>query len=59
MLVGRSNPPLLGIGVREFECIGESPPQDQPHVYINKGETGTILCPYQISRMPRSFLNLR
>ena len=22
------------------------PPQDHPHVYINMGETDTILCPY-------------
>ena len=34
------------IGVREFECIGESPPQDHPHIYINMGEADTILCPY-------------
>ena len=38
--------PEICIGVREFECIGESPPQDHAHVYINMGETGTILCPY-------------
>jgi uncharacterized Zn-finger protein len=34
------------IGVREFECIGVSPAQDHPHIYINMGEAGTILCPY-------------
>jgi uncharacterized Zn-finger protein len=34
------------IGVREFKCIGESPPQDHPHIYINMGEADTILCPY-------------
>ena len=33
------------IGVREFKCIGESPPQDHPHIYINMG-AGRILCPY-------------
>jgi uncharacterized Zn-finger protein len=38
--------PEICIGVREFECIGESPPQDHPHVYINMGEADTILCPY-------------
>jgi uncharacterized Zn-finger protein len=27
--------PEICIGVREFECIGGSPPQDHPHVYIN------------------------
>jgi len=34
------------VGVKEFVCIGESPPQDHPHVYINMGEEDTILCPY-------------
>jgi uncharacterized Zn-finger protein len=34
------------IGVREFKCIGESPPQDHPHVYINMGRADAILCPY-------------
>jgi uncharacterized Zn-finger protein len=34
------------IGVREFKCIGVSPPQDHPHIYIDMGEADTILCPY-------------
>ena len=38
--------PEICIGVKEFECIGESPPQDHPHIYINMGEADTILCPY-------------
>jgi uncharacterized Zn-finger protein len=38
--------PEICIGVREFECIGGSPPQDHPHVYIHMDEVGTILCPY-------------
>ena len=36
----------ISIGVREFECIGVSPPQDHPHIYIDMAEAGTILCPY-------------
>jgi uncharacterized Zn-finger protein len=36
----------ISIGVKEFECIGMSPPQDHPHVYINMGEANGILCPY-------------
>ena len=36
----------IRIGVRGFKCIGESPPQDHPHIYINMGEADTILCPY-------------
>jgi uncharacterized Zn-finger protein len=38
--------PEICIGPREFECIGVSPPQDHPHIYINMGEADTILCPY-------------
>ena len=42
--------PEICIGVREFMCIGESPPQDHPHVYINMGEADTVLCPYCATR---------
>ena len=38
--------PEICIGVKEFECIGVSPPHDHPHIYINMGEADTILCPY-------------
>ena len=38
--------PEICIGVREFKCIGVSPPQDHPHIYIDMGEADTILCPY-------------
>ncbi|MDH3439100.1 MAG: zinc-finger domain-containing protein [Betaproteobacteria bacterium] len=40
----------IRIGVREFNCIGVSPPQDHPHVYINMGDQETILCPYCATR---------
>jgi uncharacterized Zn-finger protein len=36
----------IRIGVREFNCIGVSPPHDHPHVYIDMGDKDTILCPY-------------
>jgi uncharacterized Zn-finger protein len=36
----------IRIGVREFNCIGVSPPHDHPHVYINMGQQHAILCPY-------------
>jgi uncharacterized Zn-finger protein len=42
--------PEICIGVKEFMCIGESSPQDHPHVYINMGEADTILCPYCATR---------
>jgi uncharacterized Zn-finger protein len=34
------------IGAREFECIGQTPPQDHPHVYLEMGEQDHVLCPY-------------
>jgi len=40
----------IRIGVRELNCIGVSPPQDHPHVYINMGEQDVILCPYCATR---------
>ncbi|HUK07789.1 MAG TPA: zinc-finger domain-containing protein [Stellaceae bacterium] len=40
----------IRIGVREFNCIGVTPPHDHPHVYLNMGETDTILCPYCVTR---------
>jgi P-type Cu+ transporter len=42
--------PEICIGVKEFMCVGESPPQDHPHIYINMGEADTILCPYCATR---------
>ena len=28
------------------KCIGDKPPQDHPHVYLNMGEASEIVCPY-------------
>ena len=36
----------IQIGMREFECIGASPPHDHPHVNLNMGLSDSILCPY-------------
>ena len=33
------------IGVKEFKCIGQSPPQDHPHIYINMGEAARSSVP--------------
>ena len=40
----------IRIGVREFKCIGVSPPLDHPHLYINMREADTILCLYCATR---------
>jgi uncharacterized Zn-finger protein len=34
------------IGVREINCMGARPPFDHPHVYLDMGDDGQILCPY-------------
>jgi uncharacterized Zn-finger protein len=36
----------IRIGVKEFNCIGVSPPNDHPHVYLAMGSDNTVLCPY-------------
>lgn len=36
----------IRIGVREFKCMGASPPFDHPHVYLDMGSDGQIICPY-------------
>jgi uncharacterized Zn-finger protein len=38
--------PEICIGVKEFNCIGVSPPHDHPHIYINMREADSISCPY-------------
>ena len=38
--------PEICIGVKEFKCIGVSPPHDHPHIYINMREADIIPCPY-------------
>jgi uncharacterized Zn-finger protein len=38
--------PIVRIGCREFKCIGDKPPQDHPHIYLNMGDAGVIVCPY-------------
>jgi uncharacterized Zn-finger protein len=36
----------IRIGVTEFECIGATPPNDHPHVYLEMGTLNTIACLY-------------
>ena len=36
----------IRIGVKEFNCIGVSPPHDHPHIYLDVGNDDRILCPY-------------
>lgn len=34
------------VGVKEFKCMGARPPFDHPHVYLDMGADGQIICPY-------------
>ena len=36
----------IEVGAKEFMCIGALPPFDHPHVYLDMGDDGQILCPY-------------
>ena len=38
--------PMVRIGCHEFECIGDKPPQDHPHIYLKMGDASEIVCPY-------------
>src|ERR1700730_5856045 len=31
---------------REFMCVGEKPPFDHPHIFIDMGDTSEAICPY-------------
>ncbi len=36
----------IRIGVSKFKCMGASPPHDHPHVFLDMGSEGKIICPY-------------
>lgn len=38
--------PSITIGVKEFKCMGATPPFDHPHIFIDLGEDDEIVCPY-------------
>ena len=37
---------VIRISVRQFKCIGASPPMDHPHIFLDMGEATEIVCPY-------------
>lgn len=37
---------VIEIGAREFMCVGELPPFDHPHVFLDMGNDHEIICPY-------------
>jgi uncharacterized Zn-finger protein len=38
--------PVINVGSKEFMCIGAKPPLDHPHVFLDMGDDGEIVCPY-------------
>lgn len=34
------------VGVKEFQCMGARPPFDHPHIFLDMGGEGQIICPY-------------
>jgi len=36
----------ITIGVSKFMCCGASEPNDHPHVFLDMGNDGEIVCPY-------------
>ena len=37
---------MIEIGAKEFMCVGARPPFDHPHVFLDMGDDGEIICPY-------------
>ena len=38
--------PVIEIGAKEFMCVGENPPFDHPHIFLDMGDATEIICPY-------------
>ena len=38
------------IGAKKFVCVGELPPFDHPHIFIDMGDDIEIVCPYCSTR---------
>ena len=36
----------ISLGVKSFNCMGALPPFDHPHIAIDMGVSGQIVCPY-------------
>lgn len=36
----------ITIGVKEFMCVGATPPSDHPHEFLDMGGDGEKVCPY-------------
>jgi uncharacterized Zn-finger protein len=54
--------PMVRIGCREFKCIGDRPPQDHPHIYLNMGDASESSAPialrYSVSIRAWAYMRL-
>lgn len=37
---------VVEIGVKEFMCVGATPPFDHPHEFLDMGDDNEKVCPY-------------
>ena len=37
---------LIEVGVKEFKCVGATPPFDHPHIFIDMGDDEEAICGY-------------
>ena len=42
--------PVVKVGVKEFMCMGASPPMDHPHIFIDMDGEGEAICSYCSTR---------
>lgn len=42
--------PVIKVGVKEFMCMGATPPQDHPHIFIDMGSEPEAICAYCSTR---------
>ena len=36
----------IRVSHKKFKCMGASPPLDHPHVFLDMGAEGQVICPY-------------
>jgi uncharacterized Zn-finger protein len=36
----------IRVGVKKLMCMGATPPNDHPHVFLDMGAADTVICPY-------------
>lgn len=42
--------PVIKVGVKEFMCMGASPPMDHPHIFIDMDGEEEAICSYCSTR---------